>query len=64
MTDMLRAVTIGLGAKSVTRFYDILHPASVDNRSADEIIADITARAGLKVVKRNERNVTYGDAGN
>lgn len=64
MSDMLRAVAVGLGAKNVTRYYDILHPAPVDNRSANEIIADITARAGLKVVgENNERNGTDGHAG-
>lgn len=29
---------------------DVLHPERQDNRSAEEIIADITDRAGLKVV--------------
>ena len=63
MSDMLRAVVVGLGANNVKRYYDIIHPAPVDNRSAKEIVADITARAGLKVVgKDNERNGTDGHA--
>lgn len=52
VADCLRLSAMGMVAKSITRFYDILHPAPVDNRSADEIIADITARAGLRAVKK------------
>ena len=35
------------------RFYDLLHPQPVDNRTPQEIADDIARRAGLKVVKRD-----------
>jgi len=41
-----------VGVKINRRYYDIIHPEIVDNRTPDEIVADITARAGLKVVKK------------
>lgn len=63
VTDCLRGILVGRGAK-VTRFYDILHPAKVDERSPKEIINDISTRAGLKVVKSRERTCTDSDAGN
>lgn len=50
-TDIYRALTIQLGATSVRRFADIVNPKPVDNRSAEEIVADITERAGLVVKK-------------
>lgn len=54
VADCLRLSAMGMVAKSITRLYDILHPAPVDNRSADEIVADITARAGLKAVNKKQ----------
>lgn len=33
------------------RYYDLLHPKLVDNRTPKEIADDIARRAGLKVVK-------------
>lgn len=53
MTDCVAAIAKGLGAKISRRFYDIIHPTARDNRTPQEIIADITARAGLKVVKKS-----------
>lgn len=35
------------------RYYDLLHPKPVDNRTPQEIADDIARRAGLKVVKHN-----------
>lgn len=32
------------------RYYDLIHPQKEDNRSGEEIAADIIARHGLKVV--------------
>ena len=32
-----------------SRYYDIIHPAKVDNRTGDEIVEDIIKRAGLAV---------------
>lgn len=61
---MLKLLAVGWGAKNVVRYYDILHPAPIDRRSSTEIISDITARAGLKVVTHNGRNVPDGDTGN
>lgn len=52
VTDCLRISAMGMVANSINRFYDILYPAPVDNRSAGEIVADITARAGLRVVNQ------------
>lgn len=41
----------------MTKSYDeILHPAPVDERSGDEIVADIVKRAGLTVVDSAENN--------
>lgn len=34
-----------------TRYYEILHPAPADERSAEEIVAERIARLGLKVVE-------------
>lgn len=63
MTDCAWGVLKMLGAKDVKRFADIIDPKPEDNRSAEEIIADITARAGLKVVKKHERISPDGNAG-
>ena len=65
VADCLRLSAMGMVAKGVTRFYDILHPAPVDDRDPKEIVAEITAKAGLKVVKKNNGNGngTHGDAG-
>ena len=63
VTDCLRATIMGLGAKNVKRWADIIHPPKTDNRSAQDIAADVTARLGLKVVNKHERNDPDGDAG-
>ena len=52
VADCLRLPAMGMAAKSVVRFYDILHPAPVDIREPKEIVADIVKKAGLKVVKK------------
>ena len=63
-TDCLCAVVSALGGQHVLRFADWLHPKPEDNRDAQQIVADITARAGLKVVDDiNERIEPDGDAG-
>lgn len=49
-TDIFRAIAMSLGMKGVKRFADLMEPKHEDTRSAEEIVADITARAGLKVV--------------
>lgn len=52
VTDMLANIYNGLGGSCKTRYYNILHPAPVDTRSAEEIVAENNKRMGLKVVKR------------
>lgn len=49
-TDCLSAIAKGLGAKVDKRYYDIIHPKPVDNRSAEEIVDDIVKKMGLKEV--------------
>lgn len=51
-----------LGAKDIKTLYEIEHPKPDDNRTPEQIIDDITARAGLKVVKKHERIGPDGDA--
>lgn len=52
MADCAAGVLMRLGVKDVKRLYDIEHPTPEDDRTPEEIIDDITARAGLKVVKK------------
>ena len=50
VTDALRIVAENTGNISLKlRYYDIIHPKKVDNRTGDEIVADIIKRAGLVV---------------
>ena len=49
-TDCLCAIGRVLGAEIDRRFYDILHPAAEETKSADEIIDERLARFGIKVV--------------
>ena len=45
------AALINMWAKDkYPRYYDLVNPKQVDNRSGDEIAADIIAKHGLKVV--------------
>ena len=62
-TDIFRALAMMLGAKSVKRYADIFEHKAEDTRSPDEIVADITEKAGLRVVRDNERDESDGDAG-
>ena len=62
LTDCLAGILIGRGAK-IKRYYDILHPAKNDNRSPNEIVDNITNRAGIRVVKSHERIEADGDTG-
>lgn len=52
MADCAAGVLMRLGVKDVKRLYDFEHPTPEDDRTPEEIIDDITARAGLKVVKK------------
>ena len=55
VTDRLRMATentakMSQGAYTAARFYDIINPKPVDNRSGNEIAADIIKRAGIEVI--------------
>lgn len=55
VTDCLRMATentakMSQGAYTAARFYDIIKPKPVDNRSGNEIAADIIKRAGIEVI--------------
>ena len=51
VTDCLAALAGGFsGAKGVKRFAEILYPPKEDKRKPQDIVTDITKRAGLKVV--------------
>lgn len=63
MADCAAGVLIRLGVKDVKRLYDFEHSMPEDDRTPEEIIDDITARAGLKVVKKHERISPDGDTG-
>jgi len=50
MSDVLRCIANGMykGDPVKKRYYEILHPEPVDNRTGEEIAADIVKRIGLK----------------
>ena len=55
VTDCLRMATENTAKKSqgsytAARFYDIINPKPVDNRTGEEIAADIIKRAGIEVI--------------
>lgn len=55
VTDCLRMATenvakMSQGSYTSARFYDIINPKTVDNRSGEEIAADIIKRAGIEVI--------------
>ena len=55
VTDCLRMETentakMSQGAYTAARFYDIINHKPVDNRSGNEIAADIIKRAGIEVI--------------
>ena len=50
VTDCLKLIAENTGNISLKlRYYDIIQPKKVDNRTGDEIVADIIKRAGLVV---------------
>ena len=50
VTDCLKLIAENTGNISLkSRYYDIIHQKKVDNRTGDEIVADIIKRAGLVV---------------
>ena len=55
VTDCLRMATentakMSQGSYTAARFYDIINPKPVDNRTGEEIVADIIKRAGIEVI--------------
>ena len=50
VTDCLKLIAENTGNISLKlRYYDIIQPKKADNRTGDEILADIIKRAGLVV---------------
>ena len=50
VTDCLKLIAENTGNISLkSRYYDIVNPKKADNRTGDEIVADIIKRAGLVV---------------
>ena len=50
VTDCLKLIAENTGNISLKlRYYDIIQPKKVDERTGDEIVADIIKRAGLVV---------------
>ena len=55
VTDCLRIISentakIGGGSYITAKFEDIINPKPVDNRTGEEIAADIINRAGIEVI--------------
>ena len=55
VADCLRMATentakMSQGSYTAARFYDIINPKPVDNRTGEEIAADIIKRAGIEVI--------------
>ena len=55
VADCLRMATentakMSQGSYTAARFYDIINPKPADNRSGNEIAADIIKRAGIEVI--------------
>ena len=55
VTDCLRMATentakMSQGSYTAARFYDIINPKPVDNRTGEEIAKDIINRAGIEVI--------------
>ena len=55
VTDCLRMATentakMSQGAYTAARFYDIINPKPTDNRTGEEIAAEIINRAGIEVI--------------
>ena len=55
VSDCLRMVTentakMSNGAYTVAKFSDIINPKPVENRTGEEIAADIIKRAGIEVI--------------
>lgn len=55
VTDCLRIISentakIGGGSYITAKFEDIINPKPVDNRTGEEIAADIIKRAGIEVI--------------
>lgn len=56
VTDCLRIISentakMGGGSYITAKFADIINPKPVDNRTGEEIAADIIKRAGIEVIE-------------
>lgn len=49
--DLLRLIALSLGCTNISRYYDIIHPAPEDDRTAEEIAAEVVQRLGLKTAE-------------
>lgn len=52
ITDSLKAISESIsdrfgGPRISTRFFDVLHPAEEDERTADEIVDDVIGKIGF-----------------
>ena len=55
VADCLRMATentakMSQGSYTAARFYDIINPKPIDNRTGEEIATDIINRAGIEVI--------------
>lgn len=50
ITDAVAALINMFSKNKMPRYWDIVHPKAQDNRSGEEIAADVIAKHGLKVV--------------
>lgn len=50
ITDCFYGIFSALGGKMDRRYYDILHPETVDTRNGEEIAYERLERFGIKVV--------------
>ncbi len=51
-----KSLQLSVENKFISKSYDeIIHPAPVDNRTAEEIAVDFIKRHGLKLEESNER---------
>lgn len=50
VTECLRILAKYYGQGDISHYNDLITPAKSDNRTGDEIAADVISRAGLEVV--------------
>ena len=50
VTDNLRIIGKNTGTYMDKRYYDMVNPKIQDNRTGEEIVADVLSRAGIEVI--------------